>query len=216
MQKNNKKVPAAAIAAIATIVAVVVFIPLVYLPYKENKPMYDEKHAEAVAEMEKYDNAILDQVNIEKNIDELQKEWDEFQKEMFVDAYSNLEDIQKKCDEIGVRMTAFTRGDETQDESESYSSTGNPLYYVTLNMSMYVSEEELLELLTYIEQESVGCYYVKTLDASTVDKADDLGAFTIKEGDLNVRMQVYLYYYNTKITIDPASLETDTDTEAAE
>lgn len=211
MEKNNKKVPGAIIAIVAIIVAVAVFVPVVYMPYRNNKPQLDADHESAVSQIQVYDDAIADQANIEKNIEELQAEWDEFQKDMFVDASSSLDDLQKKFDEIGLNVASFNRGEETEDPSKSISQTGNPLYYVTINVSLYSDQEKLLELLKYVEEESVGCYYVKTLSATTVPEDEDLEAFTVKEGELKVDMQILLYYYNQDITIDPSLLETDTE-----
>lgn len=215
MSKNTKKVPAALIIIVAVIVAVTVFIPTVYLPYKNKKPAMDATHEEAVAQLKVYDDAIANQANIENDIEKLKAKWEEFQKDMFVNPGSSLDDFQKIVDDLGITLMTFRQGQETQDPSESYSFTGSPLYYVTLDLNMYTDEETLLELLKYIEEDSVGCYYVKQLSAQTQKEDKELGTITIPEGDLSVTMQIYLYYYNQDITIDPALLATDTDTESA-
>ena len=213
MSKSTKKVPAALIIIVAVIVAVAIFVPAVYMPYKDKKPIMDAEHEEALAQLKVYDDAIADQDNIEADIKKLQAEWDQYEKDMFVNASSSLDDLQKVVDDLGVNLMSFVRGDETADPSESYSFTGSPLYYVTIRMSMYTDEETLLDLLNYIEQESVGCYYVRTLTAQTMSEDKEMGTFTAKEGDLSINMEVNLYYYNQNITIDPSLLETDTDVE---
>lgn len=212
MSKNTKKVPAAIVIIVAVLVAVAVFVPTVYMPYKDKKPTMDAEHEEALAQLKVYDDAIADQPNIEADIKKLQAEWDEYEKDMFVNASSSLDDLQKVVDDLGINLMSFVRGDETPDPSESYSFTGSPLYYVTIRMSMYTDEETLLDLLKYVEQESVGCYYVRTLTAQTMEEDKEMGTFTAKEGDLSVNMEINLYYYNQNITIDPSLLETDTDT----
>lgn len=213
MSKNAKKVPAAVIIIVAVIVAVMIFVPTVYMPYKNKKPAMDAEHEEVLAQLQKYDDAIADQDNIEADIEELQAEWDQYQKDMFVNASSSLDDLQKVVDKLGITMLTFDRGNETEDPSGAYSFTGSPLYYVTIKMTMNTDEETLLELLKYIEQDSVGCYYVRNLGATTYSEDKDDDGTTIKKGDLSVNMEVNLYYYNQKITIDPSLLETDTDTD---
>lgn len=220
MNKETKKIPGALIAIVAVIVAIAVFVPTVYLPYKEKLPQMNADHEAAVSQMEVYDQAIINQANIEKDIDTLKAEWEEFQKDMFVDANSSLNDLQTAVDELdNIKLVAFDRGVETQDPNEAYSFTGSPLYYVSISLKMYTDNETLLDLLKYIEQESVGCYYVKTLNATTLKKDEEVGQdYVAKEGDLNVSMEIYLYYYNQDITIDPALLagsDTDTATDTA-
>lgn len=213
MSKNAKKVPAAVIIIVAVIVAVMIFVPTVYMPYKNKKPTMDAEHEEVLAQLKEYDDAIADQDNIEADIEKLQAEWDQYQKDMFVNASSSLDDLQKVVDKLGITLLTFDRGSETEDPSGAYSFTGSPLYYVTIKMTMNTDEETLLELLKYIEQDSVGCYYVRNLSAATYSEDKEEEGTTIKEGDLSVNMEVNLYYYNQKITIDPSLLETDTDTD---
>ncbi len=237
-KKNSKKIPGALIAIVFIIIAVIVFVPTVYMPYNENKPALDAEHDSAVDQIALYDSAIDDQANIEANIEELQLEWAEFEKEMYVDASQTLDDLYSACVEIGQATTededaddsdtdsavssrltlmSFNRGDASQDSSESYSQTGNPLYYVTVNLSMYASRDALLEFLDYVEQESVGCYYISSMSLNTIEDDQDHDTYTVSAGDFNVSMTIYLYYYNTDITVDTSALEAaDTDTEETE
>lgn len=212
---ENKKVPGALIAIVAVIVAVAVFVPTVYMPYKNKKPIMDSEHQEAMSTIDYYEESISHKDDIKKDIDELTKQWEEFQKDMFVDANSSLEDLQKAIDEKGINVTNFTRSAETPDEEGKYSFTGCPLYYVSLQIAGYASRDDLLEFLKFVEQESVGCYYVKTLSAFTVTSDVDMGKFSVKKDDLQISMDIYLYYYNQ----DPAlkveiATETDTETES--
>jgi len=206
--KNNNKVPGAAVAIVAVIVAVTVFVPTVYMPYKNKKPQMDSEHQEAVDTINYYETSIQNQASIEKDIEELEKEWAEFQKKYFVDAGTSLDDLQKAMDDIKFHYTSFDRDDETEDPSGKVSFTGSPLYYVSIKISGTADEETLLKLLHYIEVESEGCYYVKTLNATTFKEDTDFGDYKAKKDELAVDMEIYLYYYNQKIKI-----ETDTDTE---
>ncbi len=212
---ENKKVPGALIAIVAVIVAVAVFVPTVYMPYKNKKPIMDSEHQEAMSTIDYYEQSIERQSDIEKDIEKLTKQWEEFQKDMFVDANSSLEDLQKSIDEKGIVLTSFTRSAEMPDENGKYSFTGCPLYYVSIQISGYASRENLLDFLKKIEQESVGCYYVKTINAFTVTSDMDVGKSKVKKDDLMVNLDIYLYYYNQ----DPAlkveiATETDTETES--
>lgn len=215
MAKNDKnnKIPGAAIAIVAVIVAVTVFVPTVYMPYKNKKPEMDAAHQEAVDTINYYEDSIANQGNIEKDIEQLEAEWEEFQKDMFVDASSSLDDLQAAMDEREFHYTSFDRGKETEDESKKVSFTGSPLYYVSIKISGYTDEETLIDLLKFIEEDSIGCYYVKKLSAKTIDTDSDIGNYTVKAGELNVNMEIYLYYYNQKITVAPVQSDTDTETE---
>ena len=211
--ENKNKIPGAAVAIVAVIVAVTVFVPTVYMPYKNKKPAMDSEHQEAVDTINYYEDSIANQASIEKDIDELEKEWAEFQKNMFVDAASSLDDLQKAMDEIGFQYTTFDRGSETADDSGKVSFTGSPLYYVSISINGYTDEETLLKMLKFIEEDSVGCYYVKSLNAKTYEKDEENDKYTIKAGDFEVDMDIYLYYYNQKITITPEETDTETETE---
>ena len=214
-EKNNNKIPGAAIAIVAVIIAVTVFVPTVYMPYKNKKPLMDSEHQEAVSTINYYEDSIANQANIEKDIEDLQAEWDEFQKDMFIDAGSSLDDLQKAMDDIEFNCTQFERGSETQDDNGTVSFTGSPLYYVSIKIKGTSDEETLIDLLKFIEEESIGCYYVKTLKATTFDTDKDFGNYSVVEGDLDVDMEIYLYYYNQKIHIEPEVTDTDTDTSSS-
>jgi len=193
---NSKKIPGAAIALVLVIIAVAVFIPTVYNPYKRKKPEMDRVHQEIVEEIQMYEDSIKNQASIESDIANLEVKWQDFKEEMFVDADASLKDINTKVDEYGFGLTTFKRGTPAQDQSGAVSFTGSPLYYVTLNIAGYTDQETLLKLLNFIEEESVGHYYVKTFSATTVNadkKVSD--EIQVKEGDFQINMSVYLYYY---------------------
>lgn len=215
MAKNdNKKVPGALIAIVAVIVAVAVFVPTVYMPYKNKKPAMDSEHQEAVDTIQMYEDSILNQVAIEKDIADLEAEWEQYQKDYFVDAASSLDDLEAAIKEYNFHYITFNRGNETADENGKISFTGSPLYYVSIKLSGYSSREDLIDFLTFVEKESVGCYYVKKFNATTIDTDTDMGEFQVKNGDLNVSMEIYLYYYNQKIHVEPQT-ETDTESDSA-
>lgn len=214
MAKNekNNKIPGAAVAIVAVIIAATVFVPTVYMPYKNKKPGMDSEHQEAVDTINYLNSSLEHQSDIEADIEDLEAQWAEFEKDMFINAGTSLDDLQKAMDDLDFHYTTFDRGAETADDSGKVSYTGNPLYYVSIKIQGFSDEETLLDLLKFIEQESVGCYYVKKLTANTLDTDREIGDYTVKEGELDVTMQIYLYYYNRDITIVPETTETDTDT----
>lgn len=216
MAKNeNKKVPGALIAIVAVVVAVAVFVPTVYMPYKNKKPIMDSEHAEAVSTINYYEESIANQANIEKDIAQLKVEWEKFQKDMFVDASSSLADLNDSIKETDIHLNSFERGAETPDESGMVSFTGSPLYYVSINISGYCDHDTLIDFLKFVEEDSVGCYYVKTLSASTLDEDKKIGDYTAKKGDLSFGMEIYLYYYNQKITVEVEETDTESTEESA-
>lgn len=214
MDKKNNKIPGAAIAIAVVLVLGIVFIPTVYMPYNNKKPTMDAEHQAALEEIQLYEDSIANQASIEKNIDDLQAEWDDFQKTMFIDASSSLADIEAAVRETDFHITAFVKSEGQADPNGAVSFTGSPLYYQTITITGYSDRDTLLDVLQFIEEDSIGCYYVKSLMASTIEREEDLGAFTLHEGDLQVNMVVYLYYYNQDIHIDPVT-DTDTDTNTA-
>ena len=110
-EKNTSKVPGAAVAIVAVIVAVTVFVPTVYMPYKNKKPQMDSEHQEAVDTINYYETSIQNQAQIEKDIEDLEKEWAEFEKKYFVDASASLDDLQTKMDEIEMKEDYNLRKD---------------------------------------------------------------------------------------------------------
>ena len=103
-------------------------------------------------------------------------------------------------------LSNFQRGTPTPDEDGAVSFTGSPLYYVQLSISGYTDRDTLLDLLKFIEEESLGHYYVKSFAASTMQEDQKVSdEIQVKEGDLQVYMNVYLYYYDqTQVVEAPA------------
>ena len=212
MAKKSNKIPGAAVAIAIVLLIGIIFVPAVYMPYKNKKPQMDADHQAALEEIKMYEDAIADQANIEKNIDQLQTQWDEFRKEMFIDANSSLQDIEAKIRETDFFISSFVKAEGQPDPNGAMSFTGSPLYYQQITITGYTSQETLLEVLKFIEEESVGCYYVKQLSASTLAVEQKLNdKLTVKKDDLQVSMVIYLYYYNEAERVEPVASEaTDT------
>lgn len=177
--KKNKKVPGALIIAVVVIIAIAVFVPSVYMPYKNKKPQMDADHQEALSSIAYLDDSIAGQAAIEADIKDLTAQWEQYRKDMFVEPETALDDINSAVLERGIEVKKFNRGKPMQDPSDTVTSEGNPLYYVTIDLSCVAEREALIDFLKYVEQESVGCYYVKKLDQKPIpvesdsDKATD-------------------------------------------
>lgn len=210
MAKKNNKIPGAVVGLIIIVIVGIIFIPTVYMPYSNKKPQMDADHQAALEEIQYYEDSIANQATIEKNISELQTEWDAFQKEMFIDASSSLADIEAAVRATDFYLTSFVKSEGQPDPNGAVSFTGSPLYYQQITISGYSDQETLIEILKFIEEESVGCYYVKQLQSTTMVAEQKVGSYTVKEGDLLTNMTVYLYYYNQALRVEP-TVESDTD-----
>lgn len=209
--EQNKKVPGALIAAVAVVVAIAVFVPTVYLPYKDKKPRMDAAHQEAVDTIEFYDSSIANQDVIEADIASLTAQWEKYQKEMFVNADAVLKDLNTAIKDYEIDVGTFNVSPSEADPSGTVTSEGNPLYFTRVNITCNAEREEILKFLDYVEKESIGCYYIRTFNASPFDVLDSDGSDVIGE-EFNVQMEIVLYYFNQEITVAPEVV----DTEAAE
>jgi len=208
MANKSNKIPGAAVAIIIVVIAVIVFVPTVWMPYKNKKPQMDADHQAALEEIQMYEDAIANQANIEKNISQLQAEWDDFRKTMFIDASSSLNEIEAKIRETDFYITTFQKSDGQKDPNGAVSFTGAPLYFQQISIIGYADQDTLIDVLKDIEENSVGCYYVKSLTASTLEREVELGeAHTAKEGDLLINMTIYLYYYNDDERVEVIPVE---------
>ena len=208
--KNAKKVPGALVAAVVVVIAIAAFVPTVYMPYKNKKPEMDAKHQEALDSIAYLDESIANQADIEAEIEDLKAQWEKFQKDMFVDSNSALADLNDAIKECDIDLTGYSAGDPAPDPSGTVTAEGNPLYYTSISISGQSTREKLLDFLKYVEEDSIGAYYVKTLSAAPVDILDSDGKAT-GEQELSYQMQIFLYYFNQDIVIEPEVVETDSD-----
>lgn len=206
---KNKKVPGALVAAVVVIVAIAAFVPTVYIPYKNKKPEMDQKHQEALDTIAFLDSSIANQEYIESDIADLQAQWEKYEKDMFVNADSALGDVVEAIDGCEIVQTAYNQGDPTQDPSGTVTAEGNPLYFMTVNLKGHATRENILKFLKYVEQDSVGCYYIQKFTASPHEEKDTDGSL-IDEDHLDFDMTIYLYYFNQDIVLAPKTTDTDT------
>lgn len=208
--ENNKKVPGALIVVVVVIIAIAAFVPTVYMPYKNKKPTMDAEHQEALDTIAYYDQSIENQDVIEADIAKLTEEWERYRKDMFVEPESTLEDLNNNLVANEIEVRSFEQSDAIEDESGTVTAEGNPLYYVTIKIDCLAEREQLIKFLKYVEEESVGAYYVRSLDASP-EYVYDSDSEIVGE-PLSASMEIYLYYFNQNIVVQPEIEETDTET----
>ena len=187
---------------IVVVVAIAAFVPTVYMPYKNKKPQMDSEHLEALSTIEYYEDSIANQASIEAEIADLQAQWEKYRKDMFVEPQTALKDINTAIDELEILNLLFSQGDAQKDPSETVTAEGNPLYYVPITVEVIAERQQLLDLLKFVEVDSVGAYYVKSLKASQPSEKE-LALFYPDK-----------YNSDTEISSDEKSSDTDTGTDS--
>ena len=210
-KENTKKVPGALVVAVVVIIAIAAFVPTVYMPYKNKKPGMDEKHQEALDTIAYLDESIADQPNIEADIADLTAQWEKYQKDMFVDAQSALADLNKAILDCNWTLINYNAGEAAADPSGTVTADGNPLYFYAITIDGLATREDMLKFLKYVEEDSIGAYYVKTLNANPEVIVDSDSE--VHDDQLRINTQIYLYYFNQNVVI-PQQLEVETDSAA--
>ncbi len=213
--ENAKKVPGALVAAVVVIVAIAAFVPTVYMPYKNKKPAMDEAHKEALDTIEYYDNSIKNQASIEAEINDLQAQWDKYQEDMFVDAKTTIKDLTRAIDARGDIIDLNIKVESaTPDPSGLVTADGNPLYFNKIKLTGRCDRETLLSLLKFIEEDSIGHYYVQKYESKPVEVTDSDGNVVDKEMFENT-IDFYLYYFNQNEKVAVVASDTDTATDSS-
>lgn len=184
---KKQKIPASIIVFIILLVVFVVILLALVMPTVTNLSTYNSTHESIAAEVADYDSVLADQANVEAKIEEMQKQYDENQKNLYIDAKSSVEDLQAIFASLGIEMTSLTRGDSVQDPQGRTSKGGIPLYYTTLTFSYNGAKDKTIKLVHYLEQESKGCYFINSLNMSEVEESSDLAT----------SFNVTLYYFDT-------------------
>ena len=217
MAKNEKakKIPGWIIVIVVVIIAVIAFIPTVYMPYKNKKPTMDAEHQEALDTLAYLDQSIENQAAIEADIAQLKAQWEQYRKDMFVEPESALNDLNSELTKNDMDVKSFVMHDPVMDESGTVTAEGNPLCYSVISLNCTATREQLIDFLQYVEQESVGAYYVKTLYSTTVSEysSDSDKSSEIIGEKLDTQAEIYLYFFDQNQVIVP---ETDTEEESTD
>lgn len=184
---KKQKLPASIIVFIIMLVLFVIILLALVMPTVTNLSTYNSTHESISVEVADYDSVIADQANVEAKIEEMQRQYDENQKNLYIDAKSSVEDLQAIFADLGIDMTSLTRGDSVQDPQGRTSKGGIPLYYTTLTFSYNGAKDKTLKLVHYLEQESKGCYFINSLNMSEIESSSDMAT----------SFNVTLYYFDS-------------------
>lgn len=133
------------------------------------------------------DDVLANQTSVEAKIDEMTKQYNENQENLYVDAKSSVKDLQDIFADLGIDMTSLTRGEGVQDAQGRTSMGGIPLYYTNLTFSYTGAKDKTLQLIHYLEQESKGCYFIDSLSMSEIEDSKEYAT----------SFNVTLYYFDT-------------------
>lgn len=170
---NKQKIPASIIAFIVLLIAFALIFVLLVSPTITNISVYNSKHQEITAKIDDYEAVLADQANVEAKIEEMTKQYNENQANLYVDAKSSVEDLQAIFADLGIDMSSLNRGDSVQDSQGRVSKGGIPLYYTNLSFSYTGSKDKTLELIHYLEQESKGCYFINSVSMSKIENKNE-------------------------------------------
>ena len=195
MEMMGKKIPKYIFVLVAIVLLLVLFIPLVLMPYLNQKSAMDAKHMKAQTTLHLYDRKRNNIENYRGQVNDLKIRWDQLETLMFVDAKDTANDLNQMFQSLDVTPSSISVSDEVQAAEAAQSSTGAPLYSTNILLSFVTSKEKLLRVIHYFEDQSAGSYYIKSVSMSTVTQTAGSGKQVVTTGDLNVSMSIALYYF---------------------
>lgn len=184
---KKTKIPVPIIVFVALLIVFVIILLALVMPTFTNLSKYNDDHATVTAKIADCDDVLANQTSVETKIDEMKKQYDENQQNLYVDAKSSVKDLQDIFADLGIDMSSLTRGEGVQDAQGRTSMGGIPLYYTNLSFSYNGSEENTLKLVHYLEQESKGCYFIDSLSMSEIEGSQEYAT----------SFNVTLYYFDT-------------------
>ena len=185
MKKN--KIPGSIIAFLILLIVFVIILVALVVPTITKLPKYNEDHATISAQIADCDDVLANQTSVEAKIDEMTKQYNENQENLYIDAKSSVKDLQDIFADLGIDMTSLTRGEGVQDAQGRTSMGGIPLYYTNLMFSYTGTKDKTLQLIHYLEQESKGCYFIDSLSISEIEDSKEYAT----------SFNVTLYYFDT-------------------
>lgn len=184
---KKTKIPVPIIVFVALLIVFVIILLALVMPTFTNLSKYNDDHAAITAKIADCDDVLANQTSVETKIDEMTKQYDENQKNLYIDAKSSVEDLQDIFASLDIDMTSLTRGESIQDDQGRASMGGIPLYKTTLTFNYDGTKNKTIDLIHYLEQESKGCYYIDTLTMTPIDGKDTF----------STAFSVTLYYFDT-------------------
>lgn len=185
---KKTKIPVPIIVFVALLIVFVIILLALVMPTFTNLSKYNDDHATITAKIADCDDVTwqIRQVS-ETKIDEMTKQYNENQENLYIDAKSSVKDLQDIFADLGIDMSSLTRGECVQDAQGRTSMGGIPLYYTNLTFSYNGTKDKTLQLIHYLEQESKGCYFIDSLSMSEIEDSKEYAT----------SFNVTLYYFDT-------------------
>lgn len=184
---KKTKIPVPIIVFVALLIVFVIILLALVMPTFTNLSKYNDDHAAITAKIADCDDVLANQTSVETKIDEMTKQYNENQENLYIDAKSSVKDLQDIFADLGIDMTSLNRGESIQDDQGRTSKGGVPLFKTNLSFSYNGSEENTLKLVHYLEQESKGCYFINSLIMSPMEDSSDY----------STSFDVTLYYFDS-------------------
>lgn len=184
---KKTKIPVPIIVFVALLIVFVIILLALVMPTFTNLSKYNDDHATITAKIADCDDVLANQTSVETKIDEMTKQYNENQENLYIDAKSSVKDLQDIFADLGIDMSSLTRGEGVQDAQGRTSMGGIPLYYTNLTFSYNGTKDKTLQLIHYLEQESKGCYFIDSLSMSEIEDSKEYAT----------SFNVTLYYFDT-------------------
>lgn len=184
---KKTKIPVPIIVFVALLIVFVIILLALVMPTFTNLSKYNDYHATITAKIADCDDVLANQTSVETKIDEMTKQYNENQENLYIDAKSSVKDLQDIFADLGIDMSSLTRGEGVQDAQGRTSMGGIPLYYTNLTFSYNGTKDKTLQLIHYLEQESKGCYFIDSLSMSEIEDSKEYAT----------SFNVTLYYFDT-------------------
>lgn len=184
---KKTKIPVPIIVFVALLIVFVIILLALVMPTITNLSKYNDNHATITAKIADCDDVLANQTSVEAKIDEMTKQYNENQENLYIDAKSSVKDLQDIFADLGIDMSSLSRGEGVQDAQGRTSMGGIPLYYTNLTFSYTGAKDKTLQLIHYLEQESKGCYFIDSLSMSEIEDSKEYAT----------SFNVTLYYFDT-------------------
>ena len=112
---KKTKIPVPIIVFVALLIVFVIILLALVMPTITNLSKYNDDHAAVTAKIADCDDVLANQTSVETKIDEMKKQYDENQQNLYVDAKSSVKDLQDIFADLGIDMSSLTRGEGMQD-----------------------------------------------------------------------------------------------------
>lgn len=203
-QFDAKRIPKFIYLLLGTIIAIVVFMIFVGYPLMRDAGNMQQAHTQVLKEIRDYDQAIKMRDSIEAEIKKNQAEFEQKEKELFIDRKESSKDIERYCRENNIILQNYSLGGAGDDEKCRVSTGGYPVKKVPITVTYKDTYAKTINFLKYLEEGSKGCYYVESCGMEQVGDSGEM---------FNVSMAITLYYYDMSEAIVATEPPTEATTE---